>query len=1331
MTSSRKAVLLSAAGLFAIWVVRNMERVLADSNGVILLSLGTALCGLILLRSKDEDEGSPPPEFVPWVGGFGALVALLGIILPVHQLEWLGLVLVLYACLRWSLPDRYARDIILALFLLYWANPLPGQIVGRFQLAMQTLSMNGSERLLHCMNVRVWGDGFVLRSGFAVFGVPAQCSGMRTAMTVLLCALGTGVIFRFKWYEMVVFTVLAVVQSLLLNILRITFMVAWAPRMPEGWAENFLHDTLGIFLLLAIGIVQFEATWWKVFSSRRRRIREGIATGELDAPDKATILPSTWRIIFKWARLVLIVFFLGSVVSFGAYKGKSSHRVAMIKDIIEELIQSDLAAANRAIDECLALSPADVSLFSMKSQVYARQGKFEDALTELSKLENLSISESVRRSWALMALGRADEAIEVVDSLPENARSLPGVAMVRAEYSVLEDKPEEASKYLRRVGSSHLFVTRMRALYSYLATHEQWETIVQVDSQLPYMDVFHALIGLHAYLKTGDVAGAAGALKRGIEKWPDDPRFLGGLFLLAMDRPGTEWDERLTDNFRHNILLLGNDALASYMAYSFRLGRADLAWMAFNRLKAIDPDDPSLHLAVAQYGDFWFTFRKHALGFKDRDVFAVNDIKPLFFLTKNMSLFKPFWARMPIANEIATGLPEEIRSKHLDACLAEMAKRDAAGTLARRLELERPVALMIAGKYKEAHERLAEIEKKYPERRAQVRLQSASLHSRQGEWQEVYEDILVYNEETEYPSLRAGLLQINSLMHLGFGVYAMQVAEDMKLVFPGSTQLDRAISAIWDVFGFKEQALFVLSKSKAGANSRAAIQLLYDTGRFDESRRMSTARGVQVKVSDKPIKQRLIAPPAETAVVKFWRDPLDPAGMAAKAKETRAEAEKSSSPFKRELETLTAKWYASKGTPAASQLDSWLGAGRTDLEKMAAAKRLAMLLARQKRYKEALAATEKAVRLNPRSGILRRIHIVLSDGDHDVVMASAKACPEDPHIWLASFVTRMKKDDSGSWMMKEAKRAAESEVFSVQTMVSAGAYLLRHRKVEPATVLARPVVERARGLISAYALGMRCALANLDSKWALACALNGVEHAVDPSLFYRVIVRVKTTDGDVDSDMIAALEFLKDKFVDQSAWSEMLGGAYFQRGDAGRALSVFSDVMAANVRNVRVQSLLLAAEAARIEGETFKAVDVLEAAHAMYPKKVNILNNLIYNLAKDERTVDRARELLPGLLELAGDSFAILDTAALVHLRAGNVKLADKYMKKALELLKDGDYGELEAKLNADEIVFMLGHYDEAQRQVERIRANPDASQIVDLAARDLLRKIKKKSVSP
>ena len=559
MTSSRKAVLLSAAGLFAIWVVRNMERVLADSNGVILLSLGTVLCGLVLLRSKDKDEGSPPPGLVPWIGGFGALIALLGIILPVHQLEWLGLILIFYACLRWSLPDRYAGDILLALFLLYWANPLPGQIVGRFQLAMQTLSLNGSEGLLRCMNVRSWGDGFVLRTGFATFGVPAQCSGMRTAMTVLICALGTGVIFRFRWFEIVVFTVLGVVQSLLLNIIRITFMVAWAPRMPEGWAEGFLHDTLGIFLLVAIGIVQVEATWWKVFSSHRKRIREGIATGELDAPDKATILPSTWRIILKWARLVLVVLFLGAVVAFVAYKQRPSHKVAMIKDIIEELIQSDLAAANRAIDECLAISQGDTALISMKSQVYARQGKFGDVLTELARIENLSIFESVRKSWALMALGRPDEAIEVVDSLPDSARNLPGVAMVRAEYSALEDKPEEASRYLRRVGSSHVYVPRMRALYPYLATHEQWETIARVDSQLPYIDVYHALIALHAYLKTGDIAGAASALKRGIEKWPDDPRFLGGLFLLAIDRPGTEWDARLESNFRHNILTLGSD----------------------------------------------------------------------------------------------------------------------------------------------------------------------------------------------------------------------------------------------------------------------------------------------------------------------------------------------------------------------------------------------------------------------------------------------------------------------------------------------------------------------------------------------------------------------------------------------------------------------------------------------------------------------------------------------------------------------------------------------------------------------------------------------------
>lgn len=1331
MTGSRKAVLLSAVGLLAIWVVRNFERVLADSNGVILLALGMGLFTMVLLRSKSEQEGTPSPGFVPWLGGVGTLIALLGIIIPVHQLEWLGLILILYACLRWSLPDRYGRDIVLALFLLYWANPLPGQIVGKFQLAMQSLSIDGSESLLHCINTRVWKDGFVLRTGFETFGVPAQCSGMRTAMTVLLCTLGTGIIFRFKWYGIAVFVFLGVLQSLILNVLRITFMVSWAPRMPEGWAEGFLHDTLGIFLLIAIGVIQLEATWWKLFSSRRKRVREGIIAGELDAPDKATILPSTWRIVLKWARIVMVTLFVGSLLIFGAYKQRPAHRVSMIKDIIDELIQYNLTAANRAIDECLEVSPDDSALTSMKSDVYMRQGKFENALNELDKIENLNTAESIRKSWALMALGRPEEAIGVVNALPPDSRKLPGVSMVRAEYAVLEDEPEEASKYLRRVGSSHIFVPRIRALYSYLASHEQWETIARVDSELPYKDVFQALIALHACFRTGDIVSAASTLKRGIAKWPNDPRFLGGLFLLAIDRPGTEWIDRLADNFRHNVLMLDEGTLATYMGYSFRLGRPDLAWMAFSRLKAIDPEYPSLSLAVAQYGDFWFTFRKHALGIKDTDVFAIEDVKPLYFLSKDMDLFRNLWAQIPVSGELATGLSAEIRDKYLNACLSEMSEREAAGELSKRLELERPTALAIAGKFEEAHKRLAEIEKKYPDRIAQIRLQSAGLHSRQGEWQAAYEDIVTYNEKTEQPSLRGGLLHINSLMHMGLGAYALQVAEDMKLVFPGAPQLDRAISAIWDVFGFEEQALHVLSRNADNSKSRPVIQLLYNTGRFEEARRMSAATGVQIELGDNRVKQRLIAPPAEMVVSKQWGEPLNDEEMAAKAKQVEVKLEKCTSPFTLKLETLTREWYSAKGAAGESELELWLAAGRTDLERMAALKRLAMLLAKQKRYDEALAAIVKAVKLNPRSAILRRIYIVLSNGNHEVIRNASRDLPEDPHIWLASLVSYMSKDGPGDWMMREAEKAVESRSFSVQTMVSAGAFFLRHRQVEPATVLARAAVERARGSISAYALGMRCALANLDSKWALSCALKGVEHAVDPSIFYRVIVRVKTTEGDVDADMISALEFLKDHFEDQSRWAQMLGQAYFQRGDAGRALTVFSDVMSENVRSVRVQSLLFAAEAARLEGETSQAIRMLEAAHAMYPKKVSILNNLIYNLARENATVGRAKELLPGLLEMAGESFPIMDTAALVNLRSGNLDQADRFMKRALALMQEGDYGELEALLNAAEIEFRLGRHDEALRRAELIRADPDASQVVDLAARDLMRRIREQPANP
>lgn len=1322
MAASRRAVLFVALALFVIWSSRNFGRVLLDDNGLIVYCLGTILSLMILVRHKPREQVSEPPRMarLAALGVGGTFLALCGIVFGVHQFEWLGIVLMLYACLRWSLPSRYGRDLLLALFVLYWANPLPTAIIGKMQLLMQHISVTGSEWVLQWINVRVWADGLVLWMGAKAFGVPEACSGLRTASAVLVCTLGASVLFRFRWFETLCFLAAGVLQVLLMNIARISFMVVWAPRMPPEWAENFLHDTLGILLLISILAIQIEAAWWKTWSARRRRYREGVARGELETPDKATVLPRLWQLAFKWLWLLAVVAFVAGALAAIAWRHRPAHRAAMIADVAESLIESHADVSERAIDAALRFTPDDTSLRQRRSRILARRGKFDQALAELDTLGALSTADTVLRSWLLLSLDRLDEAVALVNSLPADARDLPAVAMVRAEYACRQNDADEASRNLLRVGKSHLFMTRVRSLYPYLALHEQWRTIAAVDGSQPYRDVTTALIAVHAFLKSGDMSGAADALKRAMARWPEDVRFLNPLFLMSMERPGPEWEARLTVNLNRNLAHLGADELATAVGYAFRIGRADLAWIAFSRLRAVDPTDPSLQLAVAQYGASWFRFRKHEVGLEDRDKFATVDVRPLFLWSRNMRELKPLWDRVPVVDELARKTLADVRAKYLDAALDEFARRDAQGALPERMELEYPLALAVALRYDDAHRRWNELERKYPGRRAYVALQRARLYDAQARWQESYEESRRYLDTAESPAFTAVMLQINALINLGFGEYALEVAEDARRVFPGAPQLDNAVAAIWDVYGFKEEALFALVKAGSDLGFRSGVQLLQDTGRWQEARTRAAALGVKIPEPEPGARQPMVLPPAEMVVGRRWPAALPDAEMDRLAAALRKQAASATSPFVRGLFDIEAQWHASRGGGGTSDPARWRAAGRSKLEQMSALKRLAMLLARQAKWDEAAKVINEAVALAPRSPMLRRIAVAISEGERKTVDAGYAAHPQDPYLWLAWLVTRLRAEGPGTWLEQNVSQAAEKDLYSPGATVRAGDLLLRQKLVKPATVLARDALDRARGLLPAYVLGMQCALAQNDMRWALSCALAGAERAADPVPFFRVIVQIKSSAKTVDPQLLEALEYLKLHSPSETEWGERLGQAYFEKGDAKRALTVFSEVMADDAKNVRVKTLLMAAEAARLQGETPRAVEVLEAAHANYPQKVSVLNNLIYVLAQSDRTLPRAKGLLPDLLSKAGDMAAVLDTAAFVYLRSGELDRADEYIQKALDLVKPGEYGVAEMRLNAAEIRYRLGRYEEARRQLDIVRSSPEVSEMVEASVRSL-----------
>ena len=370
MKKNRVIVLFCVGVLLAVWLVVNRATLSTDSDFAVRAALGAVFSLLVLVRRKRPDTDLMLPGFAaPVLALLGTLFFVGGIIFDVHQFHWLGFLLVIGGCLLWTLPPIYYRDIFLSLFLFYWVYPLPSQIFGPLQLLMQRVSVAGSEWLLHCLNVRVWADEMVLRTGFATFEVPQACSGMRTAVTVLLCALGAGVLLRFRWYELIVLITFGLAQVLMFNVLRISSIVVMSSGRPADWGTTFLHDTLGILLLITIIVVQLEALLWNIYRSAR--------------PSLATMTNAFYsprRIAIRWSVVAVIVLFTVGAVAFAAYKRRPCHRAMMISTVANRLVQAgpnSYENAQKAAAMAARLLPSDYDLQTDFIQTLLLRKKFD------------------------------------------------------------------------------------------------------------------------------------------------------------------------------------------------------------------------------------------------------------------------------------------------------------------------------------------------------------------------------------------------------------------------------------------------------------------------------------------------------------------------------------------------------------------------------------------------------------------------------------------------------------------------------------------------------------------------------------------------------------------------------------------------------------------------------------------------------------------------------------------------------------------------------------------------------------------------------------------
>lgn len=1328
----RKAVLLLAGLLFGAWVVLKWDRLTEDQAGIIRLVLGFLFAGLVLVRPKGE--GAPlrlPRGSVGVLAMAGTLMVLVGLQFPIHQLEWLGLVVLLFACLRWALPESWGRDTLLALVLLYWVHPLPSQVFAPLQFWMQEMSTWFSEWLLHALNVRAWRHGLLLHAGYRVFGVPESCSGMKTAVTVLLSAIGAGALLRLRVVDVVLLTAAGLAQVLILNVFRICFIVKYGADMPPEWSYNILHATMGVFLIGSVTLVYLEAAIWRHW--RQGRARQKRIDAE-ETPDRASRIPRVWQLILRWGWRVALAALVGLVALRAVQARRPAHRAEMIRGALDGLLATNLEAAEQAVNEALALLPGDPGLETVRMQVLFRREAFTEVIAAVGRIpdEQRSIEHRVLAAQSYANLGEMEQAMALVDGLPASSMQQPGVALIRAQFGVLRDQAEMVASNAVIAVRAHPLLERVRSLYPYLADHEQWAAIVEADRPLPYEEPVSALIACTAALEMSDYVRAQDILVEAVRKWPEDVHLIGPLHAMAVLQRGGDWEERYVRVLRLRLGELSADELNRQLKNCFRLARPDLAWQVVRRLEQVDPSHPGLLLAPAKYRDAWFLFRKLQLGVRSGDDNDVIDVRHLQPLAGRYEPWAAAWAAIPYGEVLSGAGAGAFSRARLAAARTEIERRLADGSASVRVKMMLPEVLAMAGDAAGAHASLDRLAAEHPERRSEILLEHAAYYEQAGEWENAYEALRTYLALFSKAQLSPNLRLANVLLRLDLGTYAMGRLSRAAALYPESEHVRSAIGAIWAYYGFPEESLFILWPLPGMQRTPVMAQLLYDTGRFKDAMRVASVAGISLPDAGADARQSRLLPPAEWTV--RW---MGGAGvtnveeMMVEADRYRAELAKDDvrSPFVEGLRRLKLAWYETRGGAEESDPARWSAIGRDGFEKGAALNELTMLLARQGRFEEALPAAREAALQMPESPMLWRILLALSGGRREFVDAAVRACPADSELWLASLVVRLRDDGPGDWLRREVDAAVRGGRFSPGAMVRAGDLLLRSGRTEEASICARDAISRGMNLLAAYVLGLRCAMAAGDAKWVHACAAEATEVAVDPWPFYKLIVDLKLKEERLDGELVAALERLAERYPEEVRWRQRLGQVYFERGETDSALAVLKDAVEGEGSKVHIRTYLIAAEAARLEGRIERAVTILEAARRLHPTSVSVLNNLVYALAQDRRTLARAQTLLPELLAMGeGDNFAVLDTAAVVHLRAGNALQAEEFITRALSMVKKDDYARAEMDLNAAEIQLALGRVNVAKRSLELIRADAQRSALVDVRAREMLEQVRRQA---
>lgn len=1305
----RSVVLVATATLFALWVVLHLRQLTATQNGTVRFFLTMLFSFAILLRPKPDkkqprhkNSGWPQPQarhsvalrlsFLAVIPG--ALMVIFGLVFNVHQLEWFGLLILCFACLKWALPAAYSGDIPLALILLYWAHPLPAQVFGPFQLTMQKLSVQGSEWLLHLCNVRVWADGLVLRTEMTVCEVPQWCSGMRTATTVFLLGLGLGILKRFKWYSCALLVAAFVAQALVLNVLRISAVVVLTPRLTEITSVQFLHNTMGMVVITGILLIYLEIA---LLTGLRRKRSRAPDQQRYAHDDLITEHPPFWQSMLarRWIILAGVVAII--LVAGVSYKSRPYHRMRMIGDLAIALLDSGrYEEAEKAVDLVRTFWPDDDEWKLTRVRLLLARHMYEGVIAALDDLSDSSpvreVQKKVLRAYSLMGLARLEEAAIIVEELPEvTKRSDPRAAMILAEIAFHADQPDAVAEHVVTASRWLPNTARIRMLYPYLRTYRKWDAIRKSDLKGDYTEPVEALSATEAYMNLNEVPVVAGMVLQAMTDWPLDLRILEPLFFLAVKRSRGEWETHFAKHLVRSVNATRDpDRIYPLFERCFELSRPDLAWFLFRRIRELDPEHPALSLVLSRYGHKWFQFRKRFLGFpagRARDTMNVSTL----FLVGRCSRAWQAWCRLiPSADMLSATDTLAARKQQLREALARFDARGAKGRLSLVMHYEYVYALEMAGEVDGARQELQRLSALHPAEKHRARVCLSEIYERKADWQNVYETLRGYTDSRQQqlaPLLR--LCRAQRRLHLG--IAAICTARQVMSSFPNSTEVATMLAETLMAYDSAEEALLVLSRPRLWHRREVDVlttRVLQRTQRYTEAEAVCRSAMLPRLPFPRGTVQQMFLPPAELSIL--WHRVSFPSNrdFERNAAAIRTNTPTVTSPYLRGMFSLWLDCYHNGCAATAAEIDRWEACGRDNLEKATVLHQLTLLLCRQGEYDAARGSAERAVQSLPQSPTLWRVLISLANGDADVIERACSACPQDSRIWLAALVTATRptvseESAADDGQHDHAGRLNEDQVvqhlsglvhdkepvLSAAAMTRAGEYLYRIGMRRAACVAARTAAAGARGLLPAYVLAVKCALIDQDKEWALSATKQAISASPNPPpLFYKKLVELKNEGGllDIDPEMVEALRNLRREEPNNPLWAEMLGYVRYKRGgwEIVDALTQMADALRHGA--VSKRAYVIAAEAARLLGNHERAGDLLRQGLKRYPRDLVMRNNLAFVLSSIPESIEEAIAIAETLYTEAPDDVRIKDTLAVTYMQAGKFDRAGKIVMEVL-----------------------------------------------------------------